>query len=113
MTRRLASGVLVSALLRRVHLAGGSAVVLSKGDETAGSIVVVAAEKGRITGLSERILDSTGRYLWASTGPQDIDNIKEIDEYLARRRSRDPDLWVIELDVAGAAQFAAQLDGTA
>lgn len=104
---------MVSALIRRVHQAGGAAMVLSKGDETAGSILVVAMEKGRITALSERILGIDGVYVWTDTGPQDIENVKEVDEYLARRRGRDPDLWVIELDIAGAARFAAQLDGSA
>ena len=32
-----------------------------------------------------------------------------LTEYLARRRSRDPDIWVIELDVANRAQFDAIL----
>ena len=31
-----------------------------------------------------------------------------VTDYRRRRRSRDPDLWVIELDIAGAERFAAE-----
>ena len=31
-----------------------------------------------------------------------------VADYWRRRRSRDPDLWVIELDVAGAEQLVAE-----
>jgi hypothetical protein len=88
-------------------------MILSKGDETAGAILIVAMEKGVITGLSEHILDRDGAYKWTLTGTQDLDNTQEIDAFIARRQQRDPDLWVVELDVAGAAQFAAQMDGQA
>jgi hypothetical protein len=87
-------------------------MVLAKGDETAGAILIVTMEKGAFTGLSERILDMSGRYTWANVGPQTTEKQEEIDEYLARRRRGDPDLWLIELDIAGAAQFAAQMTFT-
>jgi hypothetical protein len=111
--KRLTSALIASALIRRVNQAGGAATVLSKGDETAGSILVVTMEKGQITGILERILAIDDCYAWSETGPQDIENTHEIDAYLARRRSRDPDLWVIELDIAGAARFAAQVEDSA
>jgi hypothetical protein len=109
MTARLTSAVLVSALLRRTAAAGGFAAVLTKGDATAGAILLVAAEKGRISGAWELILGQSGRYAWTRVGPQDVDIDVEFDQYLVRRRARDPDLWVIELDIPDAAQFAAQL----
>ncbi|HWV11973.1 MAG TPA: DUF1491 family protein, partial [Sphingobium sp.] len=31
-----------------------------------------------------------------------------LNQYLARRRRSDPDLWVIELDIADAERFAAE-----
>jgi hypothetical protein len=43
-----------------------------------------------------------------SVGPQVIDNETEIYDYWRRRRARDPDLWVIELDIAQAERFAAE-----
>ncbi len=108
MTARLTSAVLVSALLRKTSAAGGFAVVLAKGDPTAGAILVVAAEKGQVSGLWERTLAGSGVYEWTQAGPQHIEIQGQFDEYIARRQSNDPDLWVIELDIPDAAQFTAR-----
>jgi hypothetical protein len=105
---RLASGLLVSALIRQTQAEGGFATVLAKGDATAGAILLVALEKGRVSGLWERIIALSGDYQWTRIGPQDIDNERESDDYISRRRVNDPDLWVIELDIPDAAQFAAR-----
>jgi hypothetical protein len=108
MSGRLASSLLVSALMRRTEVEGGNAVLLSRGDETAGGLLLLALEKGRITGLCEPILDSKSRYVLQSVGPQDIENIEEVNQYIEKRRRFDPDLWVIELDVPNAQRFAAE-----
>ena len=46
MSDRLASGILVGAVLRRVNDAGGIATVLAKGDSQAGAILILTLEKG-------------------------------------------------------------------
>ena len=97
MTARLAAGMLVSALIRRAEELGGNGVVLAKGDATAGALLVQLAERGVAGALLERRLDETGAYRWAATGPDDAG---QRGDYIARRRRSDPDLWVIELDVA-------------
>jgi hypothetical protein len=109
MTARLASGVLASGLLRKVHAVGGSAMVLAKGDETAGSILILTLERGVITGLWERLLQPSGTYGWNKVGPQDVDVQHEVDLYIERRRRSDPDIWVIELDVPNAERFVAEM----
>jgi hypothetical protein len=100
----------VSALIRGAQAQGGFAAVLKKGDSTAGAILIVGAENGVITGLYERLLTPEGAYMWGKTGPQTIDNKQELDEFVARKTARDPDLWVIELDIADAARFIADCD---
>ena len=97
MAPRLAAGMLVSALIRRVEQAGGSAMVLAKGDAIAGALLIQLAERGIPGLLLERRLDRDGRYRWSPTGPDDAE---QRGDYIARRRRSDPDLWVIELDVA-------------
>jgi hypothetical protein len=104
----LASKLLVSALIRTVESAGGGGMILKKGDETAGAILIQMLEKGRTSGLYERILTPTGIYRWDKIGPQDIENIEETDAYILRRRARDPDLWVIELSVPDVARFIVE-----
>lgn len=110
MTPRLAAGVLVSALIRRVEAAGGSGMVLAKGDATAGAVLLALAERGRTMALIERTLGAEG-YTWTATGPADLDEPGAITDYVARRRARDPDLWVVELDVLGAEAIVREVLG--
>ena len=111
MTHRLTTAMLVSALVRRVNAEGGSAVVAAKGDPTAGSILLICMEKGRLTAYRERVLDGDGRYAWTIVGPAGDAASETGDAWLARRRARDPDLWLIELDVPNAERFAAETSG--
>ncbi len=111
MQPRLASKVLVSALLRRAESEGGFGVVLAKGDSTAGAITLILAEKGRKLRIMERALQPDGRYIWQQIPTQAAENEEEVDRFLARRRKFDPDLWLIELDIASAERFAAEMKG--
>lgn len=106
MTPRLTSGLVASALVRRVNQAGGSAMVLAKGDAGAGAILVVATERGENPRAFERGYDPQGQPALVATGP--AGDAAAIDDYWRRRRDRDPDLWVIELDIASAERFAAE-----
>lgn len=106
---RLTSTMLASGLLRQVGQAGGFAAILAKGDPTSGALLVQILEKGQFSGLYERLLDPSGAYLWTSTGPQDTENKEILMEYLERRRARDPDLWIVELDVPDAERFVVDI----
>lgn len=108
MSDRLPSGVLVSAMLRRVNDAGGIGTVLARGDAQAGGILVITLEKGLNPRAFERGIGGKGEPALVVAGPQIIDNPSEVTEYWRRRRVRDPDLWVIELDIASAERFAAE-----
>jgi hypothetical protein len=106
---RLTSQVLVSSLLRRAEAEGGFGAVLAKGDPTAGAVMVVVAERGVRTLLLERLLQPDGSYAWQDNGRARGDDA-EFSALLARRRRTDPDLWVVELDVADAGAFAAGIN---
>lgn len=106
MSDRLATKLLVSAMLRRVGDAGGFGTVLAKGDEQAGGVLVVAIERGGEARLLERGIGPGGRPGLIDSTPAD-----DLDGYWRRRRQRDPDLWVIELDIADAERFAAETIG--
>lgn len=109
MTERLAAAVLVNALIRRANEQGGFAAVIYKGDPISGAMLVQCLEKGKETGLFERQPDFDGGYTMMRCGPENPDDREAMSQYLARRRRSDPDLWLIELDVAQAQQFAAQM----
>lgn len=104
---RLASGLLVNALVRRVNAEGGSAMVLAKGDATAGAILILALERGGNPRFFERGLGPDGSLALIESGPQGGSD-EDATGYWQRRREHDSDLWVIELDIADAQRFAAQ-----
>jgi hypothetical protein len=108
-TARLASSVLVTALLRRAEAQSGFGMVLARGDSSAGAILVVLLEKGQNPRMLERVLGAEGRYRWAfaANRPADEGDTKGTIE---RRRRFDPDLWVVELDVPSGERFAAEMN---
>ena len=108
---RLTSQVLATALLRRAEQEGGFGAVLAKGDPTAGAIAVILAEKGERKCFLERLLQMDGRYAWRDSGQRSEDEA-DFQALLERRRRADPDLWILELDIASAERFAAEMNAT-
>jgi hypothetical protein len=106
---RLDTQLLVSALLRRVDGAGGFATVLQKGDRLSGIILVQLLERGRFHGLLERMTDLNGQQKMVPCGPKNDDQGIEISDYISKRKRVDPDLWLIELDIAEGERFADEI----
>lgn len=96
MSVRLASGVWVSAYLTRLRLADIPAYVTAKGDATAGAVVVKLALLDGSARAWERRSDlMTGARAWFLLAEGEE---REVDALVSRTQSRDPDLWVIELE---------------
>jgi hypothetical protein len=104
---RLASRFLVDLLLRRTEAAGGFATVLARGDETSGIILVQCSDRGMAGPLLERRFSATG-YVWEAVGPAGPEDGESRQNYQDRRRTADPDLWIVELDIADAPQLVAE-----
>ena len=109
MTESLTSQLLVGALIRRAQQQGGSAMVLNKGEGISGTILVQVVERGRNVGLFERLTALNGTVELTPCGPQESVQDAEISQYIERRLRVDPDIWVIELDVAEGEQLAAAI----
>jgi len=105
---RLATGMLVNALIRRAEGAGGGAMVLAKGDATAGAVLLLLVERGANPRFLERGLGPDGNPALLPAGPREFADDTEVTGYWRRRRERDSDLWVIELDIADGERFAAE-----
>lgn len=93
---RLASGVWVSAYLTRLRLADIPAFVVARGDETAGAVLVKLNTLDGNAKAFQRSFDMmTGERTWMvlADGME-----QDVDMSVAKQRSFDSDLWVIEVE---------------
>ncbi len=104
---RLPAKVEVSGLIRSVQAAGGFATVLAKGEPEAGTLLIVTLEKGGVSRAFERMPQADGTRAWACAKHADSQETADFDQWVARRRAQDPDLWIVELDVAEPERFIA------
>lgn len=102
---RLTSRFLTDLLIRKTMAAGGFATVLAKGDDQTGAILVQCRDRAAAGPLLERRYGPDGAPHWDATGPAERDDPQTLADYCARRRAADPDLWIIELDIAQAPRF--------
>ena len=105
MDDRIPAHLEISGLIRAVDAAGGFATVLATGERDAGTILVVCCENGTRYRTYERMPQTDGSRKWTLTKLQDTENPTEFSDYLYRRKRQDDDLWIVELDIAGAERF--------
>ena len=90
---------------RRVEAAGGFVVVVAKGDPAAGSVLLLLREENGLLSAVSKVNAGTGKASWQKI----FDKCNERDDIvgvtLEKHRRYDPDLWIIELDVADPARF--------
>ncbi|KQX21540.1 MULTISPECIES: DUF1491 family protein [unclassified Sphingomonas] len=106
---RAATGLLVSALIRRIEAEGGSAMVIGKGDAIAGAVLVMLADRGVLNAIVERVWRFDGGHGFEKVGPADPNAPGAAGDYVARRRRSDPDLWVVEIDHREAERIAGEV----
>ena len=96
MTARLASGIWVAAYLTRLRLAEIPVYVTAKGDATAGAVIVkVATLDGQARAFQRSFDLASDARVWVTLAEGDE---REVDAVLTRQKSRDRDLWVLELE---------------
>lgn len=109
MSARLATGFWVRALLRRFAADGSSAMVLKKGDEDAGSVLIVLRDRhgGEAVLREEGGKEGPG---WIRADPGSGPGA--LEDYLERQRRYDPDLWLVEIEVPDAAAPVERVIGS-
>lgn len=105
---RLSASVEANALVRRMAAGGDFAAVLHKGDPERGSLFVVVRSRGRYIASLERSLGMNGEYRWSKAGPGESESDEELAEFLKKMVNFDPDIWLIELDIAQPERFVAE-----
>jgi len=93
----LSTDIWVGALIRRVELGGGFAVVARKGDPRAGAVLVKVLN--RSTGEARLLSEATrgdGERVWME--PAASREEPDLDRYIERAVRIDPDVWVVEIE---------------
>lgn len=109
MTQRLPAHLEAGAIMQLARAEGGFAAVLAKGEQDAGTILLVTLCRGREGVLYERMPQLDGSRKFIAAKRENPENRQEFSEYLGRRRAQDRDIWLIEVDIADPERFVAQL----
>jgi len=108
MEPRLKSGIWVRALIRRCAVEAVPALVVRKGDETAGGVFV---KVNRLDGLADVFSPSRkgdGTKVWMrATGEAPVSEA-DADAYVERQAKYDPDIWVIEIEDRDGRHFLGE-----
>lgn len=84
-------------------------MVIAKGERDAGTVLIVHVYRGEGAVLFERMPQLDGTRPFIATKTQDPENPNDFSDYLDRRRRQDPDIWIVEVDIADAERFIALL----
>jgi hypothetical protein len=95
---RLKTTIWVQALIRRAQLNGASAFVARKGEPDAGAVIVKVALLNGTARVWSSSYGSEGQRRWLRATGVELVSDADAEAYVARARSRDSDLWVIEIE---------------
>lgn len=88
-----------------MHAAGGFAAVLARGDPTAGAVILILRDRDNLVTALTKTNRGDGQTRWDVLTKNVEEDSVLLRQALERQRRFDPDLWVVELDVANPAQF--------
>jgi len=98
MEPRLKTGLWVKALIRRCDLAAIGIAVVARGDGDSGAVLLKLNARDEGCSVLAQARAPEGELVWMrATGPAAVPE-NQADDYIARQRRRDPDLWVVEIE---------------
>ncbi len=95
MTPRVTSEFWVKAYMTRLRVMDIPAFLTSRGDATAGAVLVKINTLDGNAQAFQRSYDTEGNRIWV---PLSEGSDREVEEALARQRQYDPDIWIIEVE---------------
>ncbi|MEE9453428.1 MAG: DUF1491 family protein [Paracoccaceae bacterium] len=95
MSPRLTSEFWVKAYMARLRTMDIPAFITTKGDTTAGAVLIKINTLNGQAQAFQRSYDASGKRIWISLsdGPD-----CEVEAALNKQRSFDPDIWIIEVE---------------
>jgi len=109
MDARLPAHLEVSGLIRIIEAQGGFASVIARGEKDAGTVLILTMQRGENAVLFERMPQFDGSRPYIVVKQEVPENKQEFSEYIEKRRRQDPDIWILEADIADAERFIASL----
>ncbi|TXG81836.1 MAG: DUF1491 family protein [Sphingomonadales bacterium] len=98
MVPRLNSKTWVQAVLRRSMGLGVMATVLHHGDDSAGSVLVLAMDSERRAKIFSATTLPGGARAWLAISGENLVSEADAMTQINRHLDRDPDLWVLEIE---------------
>ena len=106
---RLPTRVWVDALVRRAQVAGASAFIVQRGEESRGDVLIKVADLAGSARVYVPRTSMEGERVFVDLEVQGIGPEEaSADEYVSRARDRDRDLWVIEIEDRESRHFITE-----
>ncbi len=99
MMDRLPTRLWIEALIRRAEVAGASGFIVQHGDDARGDVLVKVSRLDGTAAAYIPSIDMDGERIFMNLAAQGVGpDERAVDEYVARARKRDSDLWVVEIE---------------
>jgi hypothetical protein len=96
---RLPTGLWIDAHLRKLTTAAIFYTVVQKGNHASGLVMLkLNGMRGQVKLLMQERNFESGALEWVFVFKEELAEESKADEYIRRAISRDPDLWVIEIE---------------
>ena len=95
---RLPTETVVKAHLRHCATQGIGAYILKRGDAIGGLVVLKLSLLDGTSRLLSQTRDLDGNLAWMTAGTGNVLQEADAQAYIDRATSRDPDLWVVEIE---------------
>jgi len=95
---RIKTRIWVAALIRRAELNGASAYVARKGEPESGAVIVKVSFLNGTARVWSSAYGRDGGRRWVKATGTDAVADADAEAYVVRARTRDADLWVVEIE---------------
>lgn len=107
---RIPTELWVTAHMRQCMTKGIPVTVAHKGEPNGGTVMVKIVMYGQGCRLYNQSRDIDGRLGWMDVFDGEVVEERKADDYIRRSTSRDPDVWVIEVeDKSGQNPFEGKI----
>ena len=95
---KLPTALWVEGHLRQLEAQAIPYYVVNRGNHASGTVMLKLFAPGQGCKLLQQQRDFDGNMAWTNALPQDVVEESKADDYIRRAITRDPDIWVIEIE---------------